>query len=124
MADTNVELWFRPEDGDDEPIRVSKIDPLPVEMDTSPSAGFSTGQNVLSTTAELLVPYRASRKRAVVKCFDSAAVSIYVGSAQGVTSSTGMEIKAGESFSLYTTAAIYAVAASGTPTAGYVEEHD
>lgn len=82
---------------------------------------FAATQNALSTTAEAIFAARPTRHRAVVKNTD-VSITVYVGEADTVTSSTGMPLLAGESIQLFTTAAIYAIAASGTPTVALVEE--
>ena len=92
---------------------------LPVSM---PGTGsIATGQVALSTSAALVAAARVGRTRAVVKNYDTA-ITVYLG-ASGVLSTTGLELKPGESFATYSEAAIYAVAASGTPTVGYLEEY-
>lgn len=87
------------------------------------AASFSATQNALSTNAEAIFAARATRTRAVVKNIDSS-ITVYVGEAGTVTSSTGMSLLAGESISLFTTAAVYAIAASGTPTVALLEEYE
>lgn len=82
---------------------------------------FLTSQNALSGTAEEIFDARPTRTRAVVKNADGS-VTVYVGSMSDVTSSTGIRLLAGESIALYTSAAIYAIAASGTPTVDLLEE--
>lgn len=81
---------------------------------------IATGQQTLSTSAALVSGGSSSRGTVLVRNLD-ASISIYVGSA-GVTSSTGMLIKAGESITIRTSGALYAVAASGTPAVAVLEE--
>lgn len=88
------------------------------------STVFATGQQPLSTTAVQVVPAGTSRQLAAIVRNQDAAISIYIGNTAGVTSTTGILLKAGESITINTRAAIYAVAASGTPTAGYLTESD
>lgn len=78
-------------------------------------------QNALSTAAEAIFSVRPSRHRAVIKNIDTS-ITVYVGETVDVTSATGLPLAAGESIALYTTAAIYAIAASGTPTVALLEE--
>lgn len=87
------------------------------------AASLAATQNALSTTAEAIFAARPTRTRAVVKNIDSS-ITVYVGEADTVTSSTGMSLLAGESISLFTTAAVYAIAASGTPTVALLEEYE
>lgn len=88
------------------------------------SFGFTTGQKALSTTAAEVTPVSGNgRQRAVIIRNHDAAISIYVGVA-GVTSSTGILLKAGESITINTRGAVFAVSASGTPTAGFLVESD
>ena len=85
-------------------------------------ASFTASQNALSTNAEVIFAARPTRVRAVVKNLD-AAISIYIGAADTVSSTTGLTLLAGESVEVFTTAAIYAIAASGTPSVGLMEEY-
>lgn len=87
------------------------------------AASLAATQNALSTTAEAIFVARPTRTRAVVKNIDSSII-VYVGEADTVTASTGMPLLAGESISLFTTAAVYAIAASGTPTVALLEEYE
>lgn len=83
---------------------------------------IATDQVALSTTAAQVVAARNQRHRVVIKNIDST-ITIYVG-ASGVTASDGFQLLAGESVALHTTAAVFAVAASGTPSAAYLEEYE
>ena len=87
------------------------------------SNSFATGQNALSTTAELLAAARPGRRRLVVFNTDESILS-YVGPDSTVTSSTGQPVAAGDYLELFTAAAVYMIAASGTPTVTYIEEYD
>ena len=78
------------------------------------AADFTTGHNTLSTTAEELVAARVGRMGVTIKNLD-AAISIYYGPDDTVTSSNGFELKAGESKDVLVQCAIYVIAASGTP---------
>lgn len=81
---------------------------------------FSASQEALSTDDEVILSARGSRTRALVRNTDGS-ISVYIGGS-GVTSSTGFEIPAGDSVSIHTTAAVSAVADSGTPTIHILEE--
>lgn len=81
---------------------------------------INAGQNALSTTAELLVAANPERNGVRIHNTDGAIV-IYIGEA-GVTSANGCPIAAGSFIDIGGNAGpIYAVAASGTPTAAFVE---
>lgn len=86
------------------------------------SANITTAQATLSTTAAEVLPASLVRRSVLLRNTD-ASISIYVG-VLGVTSSTGFVVKAGETLSLNTRAAIYAVAASGTPVVHTLCEND
>ena len=72
-------------------------------------------QNALSTTAEKIASISAGRHRIVVKNIDPS-ITVYLGGDSSVTSSTGFQVLAGESFPVYSKGEVYAIAASGTPT--------
>lgn len=86
------------------------------------STTIATGQATLSTTASQVVASNSARHTTSIRNLD-ASISIYIGAA-GVTSSTGHLIKAGEAFTVVSTAAVYAVAASGTPAVSHFDEND
>jgi hypothetical protein len=86
------------------------------------SNALNVEQEALSTTQEEVVPARLTRKRVIIKNLDTA-IAVYVGFDDTVASTTGMELKAGESITLETTAAIWMEAASGTPTVSFLEEY-
>jgi hypothetical protein len=97
--------------------------PIAVDQVLTGAAFFTPGQQVLNaSTATLLMAARPTRRCALVTNSD-ATITIYVGNA-GVTASTGQPIKAGNSLTMPITGAIYAIAASGTPTAGFSEAYD
>lgn len=82
---------------------------------------FITGQNALSTNAEVVLGTSPNRSFAEVKNTD-ASISVYLGKDATVTSSNGHLLKAGEAFVFEGyTGPIWAVAASGTPTVTYME---
>ncbi len=85
------------------------------------AATIVSGQVSVSTTG-VLVAARTGRRSVIVKNTDTA-TTIYIGPS-GVSSSTGMPLKAGESTSVNTSAVLHAVSASGTVTVAYVEEYD
>ncbi len=82
---------------------------------------LANGQVATSTTSAELVATRAQRSNCTVKNLD-ASITVWIGTGT-VTTANGMELKAGESITLVTTAAINGRSASGTPTIAYVEEY-
>lgn len=86
--------------------------------------GITTGQKALSTTAAEVTPISGNaRQRAVIIRNHDASISVYIGN-PGVTSATGILLKAGETITINTRGAVSAVAASGTPTVGFLIESD
>lgn len=88
---------------------------------TGSTNGFFVDQEALSVTAEALLPARAQTYRTTIKNID-ASITVYVGYDENVSSSNGMPLRAGESISVFTSAAIWMVAASGTPSVAYTIE--
>lgn len=86
------------------------------------TASITTAQRTLSTSASVVLAADNGRHSALIRNLDTT-ISIYVG-ATGVTSTTGMLLKAGESITITSKAALYAVAASGTPVAATLAEND
>lgn len=110
----------------DDAVRLlMKIDKILNDSKTGASplltASAGTGSTVapvntagtLTTTATIALPVNASRRTSLFNNFD-ASIVVYVGAA-GVTSATGFPVQPGQSYVHTTTAALYAVAASGTP---------
>jgi hypothetical protein len=94
-----------------------------VSQELQGAANWATTQVALnSSTATSIFASRSTRRCALVTNTD-AAITIYVGGS-GVTASTGQPIAPGLSLTIPTTAAIYAIAASGTPTAAGSEAYD
>ena len=82
---------------------------------------LTTGQNALSTTAEVVIAANPSRMFAEVTNTD-ASISVYLGKDSSVSSSTGHILKAGSSFGWENySGPIWAIAASGTPTVSFLE---
>ena len=83
--------------------------------------GINTTQNALSTSAELVLAARRSRVFCEVKNAD-AAINVYIGGTDAVTTSTGHLLKPGEAigFEGYV-GPVYAIASSGTPTVTTIE---
>lgn len=81
----------------------------------SRSFGPSATTALNSSTATSIAAIRPNRYGAMVQNPDTS-ITIYVGNT-GVTSSTGVPLRAGESMYFPTFAALYAISASGTPNA-------
>ena len=80
-----------------------------------------TGQNTLSTAAELVIAAR--RERIYLKIHNASTdVAVYVGFDSGVTSSTGHKIHFVSEFEMEGyNGPVYMIAASATPTVTYAE---
>jgi len=82
---------------------------------------LTTGQNALSTAAEVVIAENPNRSFAEVTN-DDAAIKVYLGKDSSVSTTTGHVLKPGVSFGFEGyTGAIWAIAASGTPTVTFVE---
>ncbi len=87
----------------------------------SAAAAFSTTQNALSTSAEVVIAANTARVFAEVKNTD-AAINVYLGKDTNVTAANGHLLRPGEAFGFEGYAgAIWAIAASGTPTVTTIE---
>ena len=86
------------------------------------AANLANGQGVAGAAAAQLVAARATRRSVTVRNTD-AANSCYVG-AGAITTATGFLLKAGESISLDTTAAVNCLRATADVTLCYVETYD
>lgn len=85
------------------------------------ATGLATTQNALSTTAEEVIASNSSRQFAEVKNADDA-INVYLGDDGTVTAANGHLLRPGEAFSFERyTGAIFAIAASGTPTVTTIE---
>ena len=87
------------------------------------TANVSTEQEALSTTAEEAFGERLTRRSGIIQNLDST-ITVYVGVNAQVASTTGRRLLAGESMPWNSTAAVWAVAASGTPSVAFVEFYD
>lgn len=77
---------------------------------------------VIPASSTQLLAARATRRYAVIKNIETTTVA-YIGKS-GVTSATGMELRPGQSIVWETTAAVFAVSASGNINIRVVEFHD
>lgn len=93
-----------------------------LQVQTTTSSTFTTGQVSIDNTAPLIKAANTSRKSVVLR--NTGATDAYIGIDNTVSTSTGFLIKATESITLdRTTAAIYGVTAgAGTTTFAYLEE--
>jgi hypothetical protein len=82
---------------------------------------FASFTNAMSVTAEAMLPERPSRVSAVLRNLD-ASITMYVGAS--TVDSGSFPLPAGASMTLTTIAAVYVVAASGTPTLAIWEEYN
>src|SRR5688572_5864631 len=79
------------------------------------------GQNALSTTAEAVVAANAGRFYAEVQNLD-AAINVYLGKDNTVTTANGYLLGPGRTFGFQGyVGAIWAIAASGTPSVAMIE---
>lgn len=96
--------------------------PLAVSSGAAKSATIATSKVTLSTSASLISAASTTRHAILIRNVD-ATISVYVG-VSGVSSTTGFLLKAGESVSIYSTAAIYGIAASAAPAVNTLSEND
>jgi hypothetical protein len=88
---------------------------------TSSTAALTTAQAALSTSAAQVLAANSARVFAEVRSLDLS-ISIYLGKDNTVTAGNGHLLKAGEAFSFEGyTGAIWAIAASGTPSVSRIE---
>lgn len=93
----------------------------PIRTWPGSSAGLSTGQSALSTSAALVLAANATRRFCEITN-DDGAIKVYVGDDNTVTAANGHVLKAGASFAIEGyTGAIWMIAASGTPNVTFVE---
>lgn len=96
---------------------------VPVSAIEQGAANWATGQVTLSASASQIVSSRATR-RAIMVTNTDAAIKVYVGTSNAVTTSTGQIVPVGLSVSIPITAAVWAIAASGSPVITYTEVWD
>jgi hypothetical protein len=92
-------------------------------VDEQGSTAIATGQVVVTTTAATLVAARDTRKRLIL--VNNSGNDCWIGPAT-VTTANGLHLAVGYSVTLFTTALIQAIIASGTMTGDvdYLEEYD
>lgn len=86
------------------------------------SSDYTTSNVVVAASSTLVLAARLTRRYAVLKNIETTVVQ-YIGKS-GVTTSTGMELRPGQSVVWETTAAVYAISASGNTNLRVVEFHD
>ena len=102
---------------------VDSTNPLAVNPAESGAANFVPAQvAVSSSSATILAAVRPPRRGLLITNNDTA-ITIYLGGAT-VSTSNGHQLIAGASISIPTIVAVYAIAASGTPTASVSEVYD
>lgn len=87
------------------------------------AANIVTGQVNSATTAGTFTGARATRRSIAVTNMD-ATITVYVGAPGATSTTTGQRLKAGESQSFDTTAAMDVIAESGTPRICWSETYD
>lgn len=87
------------------------------------ATAIASGRVNVTTTSGEAVAARETRKRLVLVASSSNTADIDVGPS-GVASGSGFRLAAGDTLTLYTTAAVHADAASGTQVLIYAEEYD
>jgi hypothetical protein len=89
-----------------------------------PVPSIAHAQVATSSSAGVVLAADSTRRRRtiLIRNLDTS-ISVYIGGST-VTTGNGMLVKAGESITVSTSAAVYAVAASGTPTVAYLTEDD
>lgn len=95
------------------------------QIDTkSQGATLATDSHTLSTSASEILAENEARRSAIIQNID-ASITVYVG-VSGVTTGNGLKLKPGQSVTLDKAAgaAIYAIAASGTPELRTLTESD
>ena len=100
-------------------------DQYAVAVSTEGASGapyFANGQVTAGSASGQLVPARETRRSVLIRNLDSSN-SAYIGRAT-VTSSNGMLLKAGESVSVDTTAAINCIRATSDVALAYLETYD
>lgn len=87
------------------------------------AATASSGTLSVTTSASPLIGADGNRRGAIVRNPSSSGVTVYVGTTSGLTTSNGLPIDPGETFTTEATVAIYFVAASAV-TIRYWTEGD
>jgi hypothetical protein len=101
---------------------VQMVDATGTPAASAPSAStLTTGQSALSTSAAQVIATNAARNYAEVKNTD-AAILMYIGMSGALTTANGHLLRPGEAFGFRGyTGPIFMIAASGTPTATFIQ---
>jgi hypothetical protein len=105
--------------------RVTPVDAAGAALDVASKKGapsFANGQVTAGAASAQVVAARATRRAVLIRNTD-AANSAYVGGG-AVTSGNGFLLKAGESVTIETTAAVNAIRATADVVLAYVETYD
>src|SRR5512139_1841783 len=91
------------------------------------ASAFATGQTTVSNSGTAVAAAVETRKRIVL--VNQETVPVWIGAGTAVATTTGLRLDPGASVTLYTTAAVYAIAdvsytASGDAKVHYIEETD
>lgn len=87
------------------------------------ASSITSGRVSVTTTAGSAIAARETRKRVVIMALPSNTADVEIGDS-GVAAGSDFPLAPGASITLYTTAAIYADAVSGTQSLAYIEESD
>jgi hypothetical protein len=94
-------------------------------MKLSAPAQILCSQNALSTTAEQILSENDTRRQAIVQNLEaSGGINVFIKEDNTAGPTTGFRLAPGESVTIYNKNAMWAEAASGTPTIGILEEWD
>lgn len=101
-------------------VALSNEDKAALDLLSSNVSSMTVGQQALSTSAVSVRAANAARVQLEIRNNDTS-IDVYIGNT-GVTSANGFLLRAGQSIIFRRmTAAVFAVAASGTPSVSYVE---
>lgn len=103
--------------------QIGSSTPLPVNPAESGAVNYTTAQVALNAATATLLKASNTTRRALLVTNNDAAIVVYVGVA-AVTSATGHKLAAGASITIPTTAAVYAISASATPSVSVTEVYD
>lgn len=95
-----------------------------VTTNDNPGTTIVNGQVTINNTATQIVAANATRRHVIIKNPSTATKSIFVGDS-GVTTTNGIEVAIGESITIDSEAALYAIVATGSQAGvGYLEMRD
>ena len=94
-----------------------------LRMAAGAAPNLAISQATLGIAAIQIASSRVTRRSLVIKNLDSS-IKVYIGTTNAVSSSNGMELKAGESWVVDAQSALWAIAASGSPLVSLAETYD